>query len=58
MKEEKEVIVEFIEEGTDRVIRTCTLEEYNNEIESINNLIPQEYKFLKIKKQSTPKIVV
>jgi hypothetical protein len=48
----KEVIVEFIEEGTDRVIRTCTLEEYNNEIESINNLIPQEYKFLKIDKLS------
>jgi hypothetical protein len=43
----KETIVEFIEEGTDRVIRTCSLEEYNNEIESINNTIPKEYKFLK-----------
>jgi hypothetical protein len=43
----KEVIVEFIEEGTDRVIRTCSLEEYNNQIESINNTIPKEYKFLK-----------
>ena len=43
----KEVIVEFIEEGTDRVIRTCSLEEYNNMIESINNTIPKEYKFLK-----------
>jgi preprotein translocase subunit Sss1 len=55
MKEEKKVIVEFIEEGTDRVIRTCTLEEYNNMIESINNTIPKEYKFLKTKKQPTPK---
>ena len=43
----KQTIVEFIEEGTDRVIRTCPLEEYNNQIESRNNLIPQEYKFLK-----------
>lgn len=46
----KKVIVEFIEEGTDRVIRTCSLEEYNNMIESINNTIPKEYKFLKINK--------
>ena len=43
----KEVIVEFIEDGTDRVIRTCPLEEYKSDIESINNLIPEEYKFLK-----------
>jgi len=43
----KEVIVEFIEDGTDRVIRTCPLEEYKSDIESINNTIPKEYKFLK-----------
>jgi hypothetical protein len=55
MKEEKEVIVEFRMEGTDELIRTSTLEKYNNDIESINNLIPQEYKFLKTKKQLPPK---
>jgi uncharacterized FlaG/YvyC family protein len=46
-KHMKEVIVEFIEEGTDRVIRTCSLEEYISDIESINDTIPKEYKFLK-----------
>jgi hypothetical protein len=43
----KETIVEFRMEGTDELIRTCPLEEYNNQIENRNNLIPQEYKFLK-----------
>ena len=47
MKEEKKVIVEFIEDGTDKVISTYSLEEYNNMIESVNNLIPKEYKFIK-----------
>ena len=41
-------IVEFIEEGTDRVISNYPIEEYNNMIESYNNLIP--YKHLKLNK--------
>ena len=48
-------IVEFIEEGTDRVIRSCPIEEYNNMIESYNNLIP--YKHLKSKKIKVEMIV-
>jgi hypothetical protein len=48
-------IVEFIEEGTNRVIRSCSIEEYNNMIESYNNLIP--YKHLKEKKIKVEMVV-